>query len=91
MKLSPALVEYISARVVHALVKEEFVQAADVRKATAAVEAAFTDDLQVEDRLNDEVRELLRAHSDKLAQDVQYHEAFKMIKARLVRDRKIIL
>jgi hypothetical protein len=91
MKLPPALVEYISARMVNALIKEGLVQAADTRKATGAVEAAFTEDLQVEDRLNDEVRELLRAHSDKLAQGVQYHEAFKMIKARLVRDRKIIL
>ncbi len=91
MKLPPALVDYISTRVVNALIKDGYLQAADTRKALSAVGTAFTEDLQVEDRLNDEVREILRAHSDKMAQGVQYHEAFKMIKARLVRDRRIIL
>ena len=46
----------------------------------------------VEDRLNDEVRQLLEEHADKMAGgSVEYHEMFKLVKAKLVRERKLIL
>ena len=53
---------------------------------------ALTEDLQVEDRLNEEVREILRGHADQIdRQNIQYHEMFKLIKSKLVRERKLIL
>jgi hypothetical protein len=59
---------------------------------SACVAAGITADLQVEDRLNDEVRELLRQHAREMDQaNVEYHEMFKKLKAKLVRDRKLIL
>ena len=64
----------------------------DPGAAASAAAGAFSDDLQVEDRLNDEVREILRTHSDEMTRrGVQYHDMFKMIKAELVRKRKLIL
>ena len=53
---------------------------------------AITADLMQEDKLNDEVRELLSQHAEQIGRaNVEYHELFKKLKAKLVRDRKIIL
>ena len=52
----------------------------------------IADELRVEDRLNDEVRKLRREHRDRIRRpDVEYHEMFKVIKARLAKEREIIL
>lgn len=92
MKLHESLVDVISARIVAGLVKESLLEAGDTGAASSAIADAVIDDLRVEDRLNEEVREILRARSDEmLRQGVQYQDMFKMIKARLVRDRKLIL
>lgn len=92
MKLHQSLVDYIASRIVTGLVKEGVVEAGDPGAAAYTVASAVIDDLQVEDRLNEEVREILRARSDEmLRQGVQYQDMFKMIKAKLVRDRRLIL
>ena len=52
----------------------------------------IVDDLLIEDRLNDEVRDIMSAHGDQIRRaDVQFHEMFKVIKARLARERNIII
>ena len=92
MKLSPALVNHMSAQIVAGLARDGAIQTADAGAASAAVFQAFSEDLMVEDRLNDEVREILRTHSDEMTRrGVQYHDMFKMIKQELVRKRKLIL
>jgi hypothetical protein len=92
MKLASALVEHISTQIVKGLVEEGLLEAPDPGPVSSAVWAAFTEDLQQEDRLNDEVREILRTHADEMTRrGVQYHDMFKMIKAELVRKRKLIL
>jgi uncharacterized protein len=92
MKLPPVLVEHISAQIVKGLEEEGLIEAPDSGPIAGAVSAAFMDDLMQEDRLNDEVREILRTHADEMTRrGVQYHDMFKMIKAELVRKRKLIL
>jgi len=95
MKLSPALLDHIAERLVVQLGAEGVIQAAEPAKlgeAVAAVQRAMTDDFLVEDQLNEEVREILRAKADEMARlGVQYHDMFRMIKNELVRKRKLIL
>jgi len=92
MKLAPGLVEHICTHVVNSLSREGLIGVADPDAAARAVIDGFTADLQVEDRLNEEVREILRSHSDEMTRNgVQYHEMFKMIKNELTRKRKLIL
>jgi len=92
MKLPAVLVEHISAQIVKGLEEEGLIEASDPEPVSGAVTAAFIEDLQQEDRLNDEVREILRTHADEMTRrGVQYHDMFKMIKAELVRKRKLIL
>ncbi len=95
MKLSPALLDHIAERIVGQLGAEGVIQPADAANlgvAVAAVQRAMTADLHVEDQLNEEVREILRSKADEMARlGVQYHDMFRMIKAELVRKRKLIL
>lgn len=92
MKLPAALVEHISGQVVQGLLKEGLLEAENPMAAVGALRAAVIDDLMVEDRLNDEVREILRSHSDEMdRRGVQYHDMFRMIKSELVRKRKLVL
>ena len=49
------------------------------------------EELQVEDRLNDEVRELLSQYSDYMRREgVSYQEMFRRIKNTLISQRKVI-
>jgi len=46
----------------------------------------------VEDRLNEEVREILSKHSDEMKRvGASYQEMFKKAKGQLARERKLIL
>lgn len=92
MKLTPNFVEHISARIVKHLEDENLIQTGEQDSVVRAVVSAITEDLMVEDRLNDEVREMIRTHSDEMSrQGIQYHDMFRMIKSKLVRERKLIL
>ena len=92
MKLSPALVDHISGQIVAGLTRDGAIKTSDPDSTAYAVARAFSEDLMVEDRLNEEVREILRTHSDEMTRrGVQYHEMFKMIKTELVKKRKLIL
>lgn len=86
------MVDHISGRIVSRLLREEAIEVEDRRAAREAVAAAFTEDLMVEDRLNEEVREIMNRYADEMTRTgVQYHEMFKKIKGELVRQRKLIL
>ena len=52
----------------------------------------ITEDLQVEDRLNDEVKALLRAFSNEFSKgEADYQKMFTMVKRKLVQERGLIL
>jgi hypothetical protein len=92
LKLPRSLVEYISHQLVKGLVRGGAIEVQDRPAIYEAVSAAFSEDLMVEDRLNDEVREIMRSYADEMTRrGVQYHDMFKMIKQELVRKRKLIL
>lgn len=56
------------------------------------VEALLTEELTVEDRLNDEVREMLKAYSDQIDKGrMDFRKLFDMTKQKLVRERGIII
>jgi hypothetical protein len=58
----------------------------------AGLEQVMTDELSVEDRLNAEVRQLLKAYDKQIEQgQVDYQKMFQMVKQKLVRERGLIL
>jgi hypothetical protein len=65
-------------------------------KAAAAVanrvRLQMLEELTVEDRLNEEVRQILIDHQDEMRRtSVSYQEMYKKVKQQLARDRKLIL
>jgi hypothetical protein len=52
----------------------------------------MNEELTIEDRLNEEVRQILTEHQDEMRRtNVSYQEMYKKVKAQLARDRKLIL
>ena len=92
MRLNSEQIEVIANRIVRGLVKREYFDVEDADETELLVRQVISDELRVEDKLNDEVRELMREHMDRIRRaDVEYHEMFKVIKARLAKERDIIL
>lgn len=75
------------------LQQEGCVAVAGDRKAfVGMLEQAITEELSMEDRLNAEVRQLLKAYEQQIESgQVDYQKMFTMIKQKLVRERGIIL
>lgn len=93
MKLKKEMVEHISAVIARHLLEHRFLGARDGEQALAdTIERVITEDLMVEDRLNEEVREILRAHARDLDERrVDYSKMFQLVKNKLARERGLIL
>jgi hypothetical protein len=93
MKLSREGVHHLAETLVARLEAQGQLDVQGARAAVVgALERAVTDELQVEDRLNAEVRTLLRSYQAEIdAGRVDYQKMFTMIKAKLARERGLIL
>ena len=92
MKLRKQQIEVIAARIIDDLIKRESIETENIDKAKAMVKKVIIDDFMVEDKLNDEVRELLEKISSEMRQgSVEYHKMFRLVKEKLVRERNLIL
>ena len=92
MKLRYEQIEIIANRVVRGLAKRGMFEVEELDELEKVVANVIAMDLRVEDDLNEEVRELMRAHMDQIrSADVEYHEMFKVIKSKLAKERNIIL
>lgn len=59
---------------------------------TAEIRRLVTEDLLIEDRLNEEVKEILRAHTNEIDRgNIDYARMFAMVKRQLVKERGLIL
>ena len=89
MLLARDFVAYLSRQVVRSLTP-----LLDTSTPDALVEVTtnlITDELEVEDKLNEEVRDLLDQYSDYMReQGVSYSEMFRKIKSQLVAKNKIV-
>lgn len=57
-----------------------------------ALDQVVTHELSAEDRVNAEVRQLLKAYEHQIEQgQVDYQKMFQMVKQKLVRERGVIL
>ena len=53
---------------------------------------AVQEEISIEDRLNEEVREILTDHAEEMKRTgVSYQEMYKKVKGELARQRKLIL
>jgi hypothetical protein len=92
MRLTRDQVEAISQRIIRGLVKDQVITAERPEAAIDLLAGVFLADLEAEDRLNDEVHELLKNYSDEISRGmVNYQELFRKVKSKLARDRKMVI
>ncbi len=93
MKLSDARLERLSSQIVDMLADRDDVRLqADDAKLLNGVAAIMADELQVEERIDAEAREILEQYrNDISAGRLDYHELYRKVKSRLVREHKAIL
>jgi hypothetical protein len=92
MLLSRDYVSYMAGEVVKRLVASKMVETPAAEALTKKVRAAMQDEISVEDRLNEEVRQILTQYADDMRRaGASYQEMYKKVKGELARQRKLIL
>ena len=78
--------------IVRNLLKEEIIIADNKNKLTDSLMNLITDEFQKEDTLDQEVREILNKHMEKIrSENIEYQTMFRMIKTKLAKERNIVL
>lgn len=93
MKLSPTRIERLTEQIVDVLAEQDDVRLqADDTQLLNGVNQIITDELMIEERLEAEVRALLDQYRNDIAAGrLDYSELYRKTKARLVRERNLIL
>lgn len=92
MLLSKEYVGYLARQVTQKLIAGEFIETKNVPAVSAALNTALLEELQLEDRINDEVRLILEQYQDEMQRaGASYQEMFKKVKNELVRKYKAVL
>lgn len=92
MLFSKEYVGYLAKQLTKKLVSGEFIEVSNEAAVAERINHAMTDELAVEDRINDEVRAIIEAYSDEMRKSgANYQEMFKKIKNELVRKYKAVL
>jgi hypothetical protein len=82
----------MAGEVVKRLLNAKMIETPSADALTQKVRAAMQDEISVEDRLNEKVREILTQYSDDMRRTgVSYQEMFKKVKGELARQGKLIL
>mgnify|MGYP006364066625 CR=1 FL=1 len=90
MLLAREFIGYLARQITKQLSPKVF-ETSDLQTATGLIAEIIEEDLSVEDKLNDEVRELLSQYADYMRREgVGYQDMFRKIKNQLVAQRKII-
>src|SRR5579863_4305064 len=90
MLLARELVGYISRQIVRRL-SPKWIESTDPNVAAAFIGEVMEEDLAVEDRLNDEVRDVLSQYSEYMRKEgVSYQDMFRRIKNTMITQRKVI-
>ena len=90
MLLAREFIGYVSRQIVNKLTPK-WMETTDVQVAAGFISAVIEEDLSIEDRLNDEVRDMLSDYSEYMRREgVSYQDMFRRIKNTLITQRKVI-
>ncbi len=93
MRIPRSWVPPMAKRIVRDLIGGEFIEPLVPEKdLVSATEEILLYELMAEDRLNDEVREILQMHSAEIEQGrLDYRRLFELTKHKLAKERNIVL
>lgn len=90
MLLAREFIAYVSRQIVKRLTPQ-WMETTNAQVAAELITTVIEEDLGAEDRLNDEVRELLSQYSEYMRKEnVSYQEMFRRAKNQLMQQRKVI-
>jgi hypothetical protein len=92
MLINRDLVSHMAAEIVKKLHEGELVEVKKAAEITQRVRYAMIDEITVEDRINEEARQILIQHQEQMRNSgISYQDMFKKVKAQLARDKKLVL
>ena len=92
MLVSREYVGYLARQVTKKLIEGEFIEARNANSTIERVHAAVLEEMQLEDRINEEVRVILEAYQEDMRRSgASYPEMFKKVKQELARKYKAVL
>ena len=92
MGLRRDYVRLLSTKIAEDLVEQEMIQVPEGLDLAEQLFQVMDAEINLEERLNEEVRLLLNQYQDQMRQSgASYQEMFKLIKNKLVRERKLVL
>ena len=92
MRLTADEIQFISRKIVKTLVTAGRLEVDDEARVVEGIARVIVDELAVEDRLNDEAREVLAQHMTQMERsDITYSEMFRKVKRELAKKKGIVL
>lgn len=92
MSVRKEFVRLLATKVVEELIEQEMIAVPDGLDLAEPLFEVMEQEASLEDRLNDEVRVLLNQYQEQMrASGASYQEMFKLIKHKLVKERKLTL
>lgn len=93
MRIPKTWVPLLAKKIVDNVTSKELIKPAiSIKKLLLETEELILNELTVEDRLNEEVRELLKIHAFEIEQGrLDYRRLFELTKQKLVRERNLVL
>jgi len=92
MRLSKLQIEHLAFAISRNLLKEEKIIADNKNRLVESLNNLITDEFMNEDKLDQEVREILNQHMEKIRREnIEYQTMFKMIKTKLAKEKDIVL
>ncbi len=92
MALRTAFVNLLAEKITDELLDRGVIEVPKDFSLADSIFEALQEEVTLEDRLNDEVRVLLSEYSNQMRESgASYQEMFKLIKKKLVRERKLVL
>jgi hypothetical protein len=90
MLLAREFITYLSRQIVRKL-SPGFIETPSPQRVVELIDGVISDDLQIEDRLNDEVRDILGQYAEYMRREgVSYQDMFRKTKNTLISQRKIV-
>jgi uncharacterized protein len=93
MRVPKTWVPLLTKKIIDNLISKNLVRPViSAEKLLLAAEELIFTELTVEDRLNDEVREILKSHASEIEKGrMDYRTLFDLTKRKIVKDRNIVL
>lgn len=85
-------IEHLAFSIVRGLLKDDVIITEDREKIVKEVEGVIAGELEKEDKLDEQVKDILKDKLDEIrSTNVDYYEMFKMVKSKLAEKENIII